>query len=384
MAVIEVSRNADPVTANDGKNALPNGFSRPQIASTITSKMQELILLPTERCNLRCTYCYEDFLIGRMSETTQRGIERLLDRRVPDLKHLRLSWFGGEPLMAKDIVLRISAYARRLALEHGVEFGGGLTTNAYHLDRDLFEALLDQDQTFFQITLDGWGAVHDAVRKFADGRGTFDRIWANLLEMQRSPRPFEVLLRVHVRRENLEDLRKLLSEIGRQFGGDNRFRLDFEHLRNLGGAGGETVKDPLGRQEMAAVESELRALYRSHSPKSLTGEQANEAGALEELLRAAKESGESAGGQRLADLALGQPYICYAAKANSLLIRANGRVGKCTVALSDDRNDIGKLNADGTVTIDNAKLRPWLRGITTLDPSELGCPLATLPLAPQP
>jgi molybdenum cofactor biosynthesis enzyme MoaA len=106
-----------------------NGFTTAQIASTLSSRFQQLILLPTEKCNFRCTYCYEDFKLGRMSESTQLGIERFIAKRISELSYLSLSWFGGEPLVAKDIVLRIASYASRLSKEWGVGFGGGLTTN---------------------------------------------------------------------------------------------------------------------------------------------------------------------------------------------------------------------------------------------------------------
>jgi hypothetical protein len=53
---------------------LPNGFTRRQIAEAISPRIQELILLPTEKCNFRCTYCYEDFDLGKMSEETQRTV----------------------------------------------------------------------------------------------------------------------------------------------------------------------------------------------------------------------------------------------------------------------------------------------------------------------
>jgi len=42
-------------------------------------------------------------------------------------------------------------------------------------------------------------------------------------------------------------------------------------------------------------------------------------------------------------------YICYASKANSLVIRADGRIAKCTVALNDERNHIGDLKPDGSL-----------------------------------
>ncbi|MFF7227918.1 hypothetical protein [Streptomyces sioyaensis] len=70
---------------------------------------------------------------------------------------------------------------------------------------------------------------------------------------------------------------------------------------------------------------------------------------------------------------------CYAARANSLVIRAGGRVGKCTVALTDPANTIGRLRPDGTLRIDNGRLSPWLRGWTSRDRSAVSCPYAGTP-----
>ncbi len=379
MGIIETLK-ADPST-----DALANGFTRRQIATTLTPRMQELILLPTEKCNLRCSYCYEDFSIGKMSETTQRAIELFLERRVPDLKVLRFSWFGGEPLVAKAIVLRLSRFAKALCDEHGVAFNGGLTTNGYLLDKAVFEHLLDCGQDFYQITLDGWGDSHDAVRKFADGRGTFDRIWANLLAMKTVERPFEILLRVHIRRENIDEMPAFMERLGQAFGDDHRFRLDFEHVRNLGGEGGAAIRQPVSLTEVRAIEGRLRGIYDANAPGAADRAPAHEEtpaamnrDVIVEAVQAAKMVGESAGGQRAEDIALGGNYICYASKANSLLVRANGRIGKCTVALYDEANDIGYLKPDGSVAIDNAKLQPWLRGLETLDINTLGCPFAGL------
>lgn len=67
-------------------------------------------------------------------------------------------------------------------------------------------------------------------------------------------------------------------------------------------------------------------------------------------------------------------FICYASKANSFLIRSDGRIGKCTVALNDERNNIGRLHDDGSMDVDSHKISPWLRGIKRLDPHVLSCP----------
>lgn len=348
-----------------------NGFSRRSIMESITNRRMELILLPTEKCNLRCTYCYEDFAIGRMSETTQTAIERLLERRVPDLELLELSWFGGEPLAAKDVVLRLSRFAHKLCTEHGVKFRGGMTTNAVQLSPDLLGSLLDCNQSFFQVTLDGWRSVHDEVRKYADGRGSFDQIWDNILAAKRLDMDFEFVLRIHVRRNNIETLDEFMRELGAAIGDDDRFRLDFQHLRDLGGAGGKTVHKPVSMTEMFQLERRFRQVFAEAA--GLAGEAPPESAELQEF--ETRQSSESAGSRRREEVAAGGGYICYAAKPNSLLIRGDGRLAKCTVAFDDDRNTIGRILNDGTLEVDNGKLAPWVRGLSDFDPGSLACPL---------
>ena len=60
-----------------------------------------------------------------------------------------------------------------------------------------------------------------------------------------------------------------------------------------------------------------------------------------------------------------------------LMIRANGRIGKCTVAFNDDRNDLGYINENGEVLI-NDKLKLWIKGLESMDVSTLACPASKL------
>jgi len=84
--------------------------------------------------------------------------------------------------------------------------------------------------------------------------------------------------------------------------------------------------------------------------------------------------------QGIEEVSISQPQnVCYASRPNSLVIRASGDIGKCTVALSDPANNIGRLLEDGTLELRNEALRPWLRGWMGTDVEPLGCPLVGLP-----
>lgn len=349
---------------------LPNGFSKQQIARCISSKRLELTILPTEKCNFRCTYCYEDFAIGRMKKPTVDGIKNLILARAPDLQELSISWFGGEPLLAPGVVREICTFAAAAAAEHDFTFTGGFTTNAYLLTPELLEELVGLNQNFFQVTLDGWGKEHDITRKLANGGGTFAVIWRNLLSARDSALSFEMLLRIHLTGSNFDTLKDLCREVYREFGRDSRFRLDFQDVRDLGGSGGASV-DPLSAREFKRRVANLQHIAAQGEEPECISEATIDASVLEE----SKKTGESAGGRRGYEVEADEPYICYASKPNHLLIRADGRIGKCTVALDHPANTVGSIKADGTIVVDQGLMGRWFTGFGSFDLSEMGCPL---------
>ncbi|MBC7882215.1 MAG: radical SAM protein [Anaerolineae bacterium] len=315
-------------------------------ARLVANNYFQLIILPTENCNFRCTYCYEDFSIGRMKRETIEGIKALLTRRHEDLSNLRVSWFGGEPLVAKDIVFEVAEHATALASRSKMKYVGTMTTNAYLLDIKTATRLCNAGVTAYQISLDGPRDVHDRSRLRADGKGTFDQIWSNLLAIRDSDLPVWISLRVHIKPETLASMDELIEQFRQEFLHDKRFSVFFKAVEHLGGPNDDDT-NIFSQAEQASVTRALKTkLYGSPT------------GPLDFMF---------------------EDYVCYAARPNSLLIRANGDLGKCTVALYDQRNRLGRLLPDGTLEVIPGKLDPWVQGIKTLNPAQLACPLSTLP-----
>lgn len=313
------------------------------LAHALDDRRLHLTVLPTEACNFRCTYCYEDFALGRMPERVVRALESFLDRRLPTCAHFTLSWFGGEPLLASDLVVRVMRHVRARA-HPALEFHSDITTNAWKLTRPLFEELVDLGVTTWQISFDGPQAVHDRRRVRKGGQGTFERVWSNVTALRAVERAFEVRLRVHADRATLPLLPPFLEQCEAEFGGDPRFRLFLRPLSRLGGpndAAIELLEDEDDAQ-LACARDEAR----------------------EKGLAVLEPDFEDA--------------VCHAAWGHSFVVRSNGRLNKCPVALAHPANDVGCLNEDGTVTIDAAKTRPWLRGLVSGDALECLCPMLGL------
>ncbi|MDF5708718.1 MAG: radical SAM protein [Nostoc sp. S4] len=331
-------------------NKVTNSEDLIRSAKWLSNKYLQLIILPTEKCNFRCTYCYEDFAAGRMKKETILGIKSLLEKRCTNnLDYLKISWFGGEPLTAKDIVLEISDYATALSKKYpNLLYAGTMTTNGYLLDYNTASLLADLGVRAYQISIDGPYDVHNKSRIRADGSGTYDQIWANLLAIRDSSLEVSILLRIHFTVETLHLFTPLLEDIKREFLTDLRFSIFFKAIEHLGGPNDSSFKT------FSEVEKKEANQYLQNK---LFGENIS-----------------STQNNLMSD-----DFVCYAAQPNSLLIRSNGDVGKCTVALYDERNKIATLQPDGTLKVIPGRLAPWVRGIETLDPAALGCPLVGLP-----
>lgn len=177
----------------------------------------------------------------------------------------------------------------------------------------------------------------------AGGQGTFDRIWRNLLEAWGLDRQFRIVVRVHVGRDNQDDLLRLLEMFRDSFGGDDRFGIFARKLFRLGGRseGCDQLLD--AREAAAAVDA-----VRRHAEKlGLTGK---------------------------GDYGRAEGYGCSGPTPYSFVVRADGTLQKCPVTLSHPANTIGRLHEDGRVTLEPAKIRPWLRGLASGDEAELACP----------
>lgn len=178
--------------------------------------LYHLMILPTYQCNLRCWYCCQEHQDLRMTEECIGQLKELLARKAEDesIKKIRLSWFGGEPLLGYDQIIDFTTYASQLAGEKGKDFFCDITTNGTLLNRKRIDALFDAGVSSFQITIDGDRETHDSV-KVLTGRSAYDKTLENVNIIAES---HECVVRFNYTHENLKpesiirDLKSKISE----------------------------------------------------------------------------------------------------------------------------------------------------------------------------
>ncbi len=154
---------------------------------------------------------------------------------------------------------------------------------------------------------------------------------------------------MHVNSNNDTSMVKLINRVASEIGEDKRFTVYIRELSRLG-----------GKNDMSLP---------------ILGENKD---AVKRLIRMSRGCGLKTNVNEDADEYTGS-YICCAAKPNSFVIRSNGSISKCTVALYEDYNMIGRLLRNGTMEIDSHTATAWSRGIFSGDKTELGCPLINFP-----
>lgn len=127
------------------------------------------------------------------------------------IKGFRLSWFGGEPLLAYQRVIDITAFAQRECECQGVDFFCDVTTNSLMLNSARIKELGELGVRRFQITIDGCREKHNAVKAIGKG-SAFDDALSHILEIVKTIHDAECVLRLNYSDETLEP-EKIIHDI---------------------------------------------------------------------------------------------------------------------------------------------------------------------------
>ena len=131
-------------------------------------------------CNLACRYCFaeEGEYHGRRALMSYEVGKKALDFLIANSgsrKNLEVDFFGGEPLMNWQVVKDLVKYGREQEKLHNKKFRFTLTTNGVLLNDEVME-FCNKEMGNVVLSVDGRKEVHDYMRPFRKGAGSYDLI----------------------------------------------------------------------------------------------------------------------------------------------------------------------------------------------------------------
>ncbi|HUO29604.1 MAG TPA: quinohemoprotein amine dehydrogenase maturation protein [Bryobacteraceae bacterium] len=146
--------------------------------------IQTLVMNLTNQCNLSCQYCYE---FGADKLATPEGKKKFMDLETAKVsvdfllaqsegrRSVHITFFGGETLMNFPLLKQVVTYANQKAEEQSRHIDFSLTTNATLLTPAIIE-FLSENRVGVTVSMDGPKEMHDHLRVFSNGRGSYDII----------------------------------------------------------------------------------------------------------------------------------------------------------------------------------------------------------------
>ncbi len=152
--------------------------SRKLISSQASSSLEDVVVHVSQRCNLRCVYCYATELNkinGIMSfDVADSVISRTLS--LSDKGLLSVKFLGGEPTLAWPVVKRlVDGYIKESDALGFRPPKFVMVTNGTKLTNEIIDYSLEND-IFIWISLDGKQEIHDELRPTLGGKGTYHQV----------------------------------------------------------------------------------------------------------------------------------------------------------------------------------------------------------------
>ena len=189
------------------ENAIENFSHRPTV-------VKALCLHIAHDCNLACQYCFaeEGEYHGRRALMSFEVGKQALDFLIANSgnrRNLEVDFFGGEPLMNWQVVKDLVKYGREQEKKHGKNFRFTLTTNGVLLDDEVME-FCNREMANVVLSIDGRKEVHDFMRPFRKGKGSYDLIVPKFRKFAESRNQDRYYVRGTFTRHNLDFAKDVL------------------------------------------------------------------------------------------------------------------------------------------------------------------------------
>lgn len=190
--------NISKIDLLDFKNKLQkyNEKIKPQFNLSSNKKiLNRLVIHVTNKCNLRCKYCYANGGTYHSEEAllTKEQLDLILERFYNEFDIIEgIQLFGGEPLIDLYMIEYICNQINKFNKEKNLNTTIGLITNGT-LINDKFIELVKKFNLHVTVSYDGNKKINDILRVYPNNLGTSDTIIKNILKLKEKTNQPEVI-----------------------------------------------------------------------------------------------------------------------------------------------------------------------------------------------
>lgn len=279
-----------------------------------------LTIAPTMACNFACGYCFQGQHkpSKKMTPEVQDAIIAFV-KAHRGLRSLNIVWYGGEPLMGRESIFRLSDLLIAYCDKNGIAYSASIVSNAWFLTAEVAAQLYARRIRQVQVTIDGDRETHDQMRPLTSGGRTFDRILDNI-EKTLDATALAIQTRVNVGQRNVEHATAMLDELAaRQLGQRGQFSVYFSPIEASTPESGSAYEERLARAEF---NRKVLALEQKARDLGFAGIQTPSNGFM---------------------------GMCVAASKGGYVIAGNGDVHKCWETAHDPSKRTGSIFAPETL-----------------------------------
>jgi len=296
----------------------------------------DLTISPTSSCNLKCPYCY---VVGKnykivMSNDVISRIYIFVNKMISNVDVFNVCWTGGELLLYYNKIKSMSKKFKEISNDK-CTYKASLVTNGVLMKKEIVNQFSELNIKSVQITLDGPPEIHNKRRILKNGDETFKIILDNLKYLSENKNHINVILRINVDKENVNDIEELLYILEKE-GLKKRVQIGISKVYSFAQGCSHYDHSCLGDDNFSIFKLKLASKLVSKGfdiyflPKPIS-------------------------------------HVCGANVISSYVIDPIGRLYKCWDHIGIKEESIGYIKEDGNLFINPYKLSSWI----SRDPFEI-------------
>lgn len=181
------------------------------------NEVLSLVITPTLRCNFKCFYCFESINTRKNEEIisieVQNDIINFIAKSIREnhVKIIKITWYGGEPLMQSHIIFSIQGKINEICKLYNVKIDSNIVTNGILLSPETCNMLYEYGICKVQVTVDGPEHIHNKRRYYPENpTNNYNLILENILKSNEN---IQFNIRVNIDETNKNDIFDLIDDL---------------------------------------------------------------------------------------------------------------------------------------------------------------------------